>query len=263
MKILFENYALTSVITSLYTSANYSPYNLVHIFLRKRYQNTAGVDTLTFMMPADKSVNCFYFGYHNALEAYRLTEDGEERVTEDGYTRSISSAGMTITLKDYLGNTLYTETMLLIEQFYALHFDTVEGVRSIEVSIDWTGVGAGYLGGVGFGMDYTMPDPIANWQDGALDNSIVGESLTGQVTQTRIEPLIDRTFNFAHVTREQYAAIKDYINAVGNGRPFWIDCFEGAQDLMIPMYARIMGGIQSPAREDKKYSFTLNFREAR
>ena len=45
MRILFDNYALAATVTSLDASGNYPPTNLVHPFLRKRYQNITGDDT--------------------------------------------------------------------------------------------------------------------------------------------------------------------------------------------------------------------------
>ena len=94
MRILFENHALEATVTSLDASDKYPPTNLIHPFLRKRYQNITGDDTITLLFETDKTVNCLYFGYHNADQEELLTEDGEELTTEDDDVLLLASANI-------------------------------------------------------------------------------------------------------------------------------------------------------------------------
>lgn len=264
MKILFENYALIATISAPDESDNYPATNLVHPYLRKRYQNVTGADTITCTFATDKSIDSFYYGYNNADEAWRLTEDGEVRITEDEYIRWISSSDMTINLKDYLGNVLYTTTFTQTEDFGAIHFAQVDLVRSIEIVIDWSGVGGAYLGGVGFGLSTELPDPLADWLDLDIDETEVMRTKAAFVSQEYAEPYKERTYNFTNVSQEDYQDIKTKISAIGRGRPVWVDCFEDNHTFQLPFYATIDGGIQNVEREEGgTWKFTIVLKEAR
>jgi hypothetical protein len=265
MKILFENFALPpTTISAPGQSENYPATNLVHLYLRKRYQTVTGADTIRFLFTKDQSVDSFYYGYNNASEAWFLTEGGETVITEDGITIWISTASMLLNLKDYLGNILYTETIAQTEQFGASHFARVDMVRSVEIVIDWSGVGGAYLGGVGIGLSTTLPNPRFDWGDAKEDDSDVTRTPAGFVNQDYAEPFLVRTYNFRNVSRTDYLDIRDKLSAIGSGRPVWIDCFEGDHTFMAPFYATVDGGIQNSTREEGgKYSFTLTFKEAR
>lgn len=266
MKILFENFALPpTTITAPGQSENYPATNLVHPYLRKRYQTVSGADTITFDLKSDKAIDSFYYGYNNASEEWRITEDGELRITEDGETRWISSASMTVNLRDYLGTLLYTMTAAQTEQFGAFHFAQVEMVRFVEIVIDWAGVGGAYLGGVGFGISTELDFPLADWLDHDLDESEVSRTPAGFVSQEYAEPYIERTYNFTNISQADYLDIRAKIKAIGKGRPVWIDCFEEDHTFQAPFYATIDEGIQNPSRDPDlgTWSFTLVFKEAR
>lgn len=270
MKILFDNYARIdiedpTVYSSLDASTNYPVANLGHPFLRKRYQNVTGADTITVTFAADETVNSFFVGYHNAREEIRLTEDGDDRITEEGDLRLISTSKLTMNLYSYAGVLLYTEDLYLTNQFEAIHFAAVENVRYATIVIDWSGLGAGYLGGIGLGLCYTMPDPQADWLDGKEDNSTAESSLTGQAMQDYVEPQTLRVFNFNAVPEATYQSIKDSIYAIGKGRPVWIDFTELDHTFFLPGYFTIENGIEGAKRVPgkKTWSFTLTFKEAR
>lgn len=263
MKVLFENFALNSTVTSETFSANYPPSNLTHIFLRKRYQNTTGSDLITFQLDQDRSVNSFYLGFHNADEIALLTEAGENILTEAGESILIASADVTVKLYDYNGTLLYTHTGTLSNQFEAYHFTQVDLVRSVTLELDWLGLGnIGYMGGAGFGMSYAMPDPVANWIDGLSDNSVYNKNLIGQYTQNYVEPQNERTFSFFGVRRETFDEIKALVRSVGIGRPLWVDFFEEAHDIMLPCYC-VCGGLDGVSNAKMVYAFQIKFTEAR
>jgi hypothetical protein len=128
-------------------------------------------------------------------------------------------------------------------------------------------VGAGYLGGIGLGVSYEMPENtvMADWSDGTVDNSIFESNSIGQSTQNYVEPLVERQFKFADVPRTDFLKIKSAFSEMGNGRPFWIDFTDKNHEYFIPGYMKLKNGIESPARESgvDAYSFGLTFQEAR
>ena len=264
MRILFDNYALAATVTSLDASGNYPPTNLVHPFLRKRYQNITGDDTITFQFETDRTVNCIYFGYHNADQEELLTEDGEVITTEGDEVLLLASANINYYLYSYSGTLLYSGTINMVNQFEAIHFDDVPLVRRVTVETEWSGLGlSGYLGAVGIGQDYEMPGADSEWMNGLEDNSIVMRSDVGQYLQNYVEPQDTRSFVWSGVLPAEYLVIKDSIKTIGKGRPVWVDFFENSHDQVQPGYCVIGGSIESPQRNKHTYSFQLTFTEAR
>lgn len=262
MKILFDNKALDAAITSETYSANYPPENLVHPFLRRRYQTTTGLDNITFTLPADASINSIYFGFHNAQDLSLITEEGDYLTTEDGLYLSLASADVSVKLYNLQNTLLYQKDGILLSQFEAFHFSTINLVRKIVISLDWGGISNVYLGGVGFGLSYTMPDPVANWASGVLDNSVVDSNLVGQYTQNYVEPQDTSAFNFFGVARETFDEIKANVKSVGVGRPVWVDFFEEGHAIMPPCYS-VFGGLESVSNSKMVYAFQMKFTEAR
>jgi hypothetical protein len=269
MKILFENFAMLDVVdpptyTSLTASSNYPVENLGHMFLRKRYQNVGGSDTVRVTFHEDETVNSFFIGYHNARYLSLLAEDGDYWLTEEGDEWIVTTSEIVINLYNYAGVLLYTSTMNLTNQFEAIHFADVANVRYAEIVLDWEGLSAGFIGGIGIGYCYEMPEPFADWIDGLEDNSITEQSLTGQAMQDYVEPKILRPFNFHHVPHADFLAIKNAIAAAGKGRPLWVDFTEDNHALFLPGYMLLENGIESLEREEGgKWSFSLTFKEAR
>jgi hypothetical protein len=263
LKILFENYALDATVTSTSASTNYPPSNLVHPFLRKRYQNITGDDLITFLFDADKTVNSIYFGFHNADEETLLTEDGEVLTTEDDIELFISTATLIYSLYSFGNTLLYTGTLNMVNQFEAVHFTAVPLVRMVTVETQWSGLGnAGYLGGVGIGNSYTMPYFSTAWDNGMIDNSPVSSSLVGQVLQNYIEPQDIKKFTWNGVTSTIFAEIKALVKSTGKGKPIWVDYFEESHDIVQPIYA-ITTGIENASRNEMLYDFSMTFTEAR
>lgn len=263
MRILFDNYALQATVTSVDASGNYPPTNLVHPFLRKRYQNITGDDLITFQLPNDRTVNCLYFAYHNADTEELLTEEGEYITTETDEILLLSSANLNYYLYSYTGDLLHSGSIDMVDQYVAVRFADVPMVRRVVVETEWEGMGAGYLGAVGFGQDYEMPGADSDWTNGIEDNSVIMRSNVGQYLQNYIEPQDVRAFSWSGVLPSDYLYIKNSIKTIGKGRPVWVDFFEDSHDQVQPGYCVISGSIESPQRINHTYSFQLTFTEAR
>lgn len=263
MRILFENYALEATVTSTNASTNYPPGNLVHPFLRKRYQNLDGSDTITITFPADRTVDSVFLGYHNADEEELLTEGGDVITTEQDDPLLIVSANLTVKLFNLAGTQLYENNIVMLNQFEAIHFTALNFVRRVTIVIDWQGLGKkGYLGGVGVGLSYDMPYFNAEWSNGMLDNTVVNRSLVGQVLQNYIEPQDTKTFTWNGVLPDIFTEIKTLVKQTGTGRPIWVDFFEESHEIVAPIYATI-GGIEGAQKNKGTYTFSMTFTEAR
>jgi hypothetical protein len=261
MKILFDNAASRATISSINELANYPASNLVSPFAEERWQedfseDPAAVITVTFDNPED--IDSLFFTYTNATGIYAVTntgaiahgymhdveatDDGEEIVTDDGYDIGIIEA---IKLSD------------------GIYWDSVqEDVTSVTIYVFGT-ENPLYLGEIGLGLSYSMPNPLANFGEGFEDNSIIASSQYGQVVQNYIDPLAVDSYNFVGVTRETLVDIKEKYKAVGVGGKVWVDLTSEKHEFKTPMYAVISAPFQSALMGNGKYSFTLSFTEAR
>jgi hypothetical protein len=249
MKILFDNLAELATISAPGESGNYPASNLANIFLRKRYQALTGSDTITFTFTSDQVIDSFFYGYNNK----RL---GDAAVY-----------AMTTTFRDSLGASLGVQTIAACANFGAIYFTTISAVRTVEVAISWAGAGAAYLGGIGFGQAYTMPETnlLADWGDAVEDNSTVDTTEAGAVIRDYAEPLTLRPVNFAYVERDDYLVIKNYLATTGKGKPLWVDPFDEDHTFMLPLYAQIVDGMQNATKDPERqyWSFSLVLKEAR
>lgn len=263
MRILFENYALEATVTSTNASTNYPPTNLTHPFLRKRYQNLDGSDTITVLFESDKTINSLYFGYHNADEEELLLENGDILTTEQDDPLLVTTAKITYNVYNLGGTLLLSGSVDMVNQFEAVHFTDIQFVRRVTIVIEWDGLGKmGYLGGIGIGRSYIMPYFNTGWQNGMLDNTVVNRSLVGQVLQNYIEPQDTKTFNWTGVRPEAFTEIKLLVKSTGIGRPVWVDFFEESHETIAPIYATI-NGIEGAQKTEGTYNMSMTFTEAR
>jgi hypothetical protein len=233
MKILFDNALASATLSSLYASPNYPAANLQHRFLKKRFQAIVGSDTIRMEWATAKTVNSVFVGYTNATAfVLRLYDAGAALLA----THSFTSSDL------------------------ASHFASVSGVRAAELDVS-NALSSVYVGGIGIGEAYTMPDPRNDWNDGLLDNSLVSSSADGQVSANMIESLRSMPFNFFTVGREDFIAIRALVAPVNKGVPLWVDPFHLDHSKLLPIYSTIeIGNI---AKKDKLFEFTLNVTEAR
>jgi len=235
MKILFENKALDATFSCLNQNVGYSVDNITHQFLKKRFQSTSNTDTITGILTTTESISCFFYGLTNAIE---------------------------IVLKLYSAADilLHTEIITDINYIDSIYFTSVEAKYfTIELTTTDTYV---YLGGIGIGNCYTMPDIKSPWDELFEDNSIVSNSIDGQVLQNYFEPLKEFKFNIPNNLKETKDEIKEYFVTAGRGGKIWIDLFEDNHDFFMPMYAIILNSF-NPKKNGIRYSFDLQIREAR
>jgi hypothetical protein len=234
MKILFSNLLLTvSTLSALHTNADYLVANLAHPFLKKIFKSAAASDSVTLTWATSQVINCIYLGFTNATTLVAYLYD--------------------------VSDTLLS-TIALTASDPGKSFAAVAGVRKAVITIT-VGSGVVYLGTIGIGAGYTMPDPIADWKDASLDNSARIRSPDGQSMMNKIPPLRLFASNFKVREYETYLAIKDLVDAVSH--PVFADPFELAHDKYLPLYCDIDGGFGNPMKGDRQFTFSLNFLEAR
>jgi hypothetical protein len=215
-------------------SLNYPALNILDEFLHKRFQSLALADRLTWDYNyALVDVDCFFYSFHTMTAA-------EVRLYNMGL--------------------LASHVINPIEASGAIYF----AKQSIdELKLLFSGPAAPlYLGGCAFGEAYTMPDPLAEWEDGAEDNSAFESSPMGQGLQNYIAPLYAVTYSFANVDNATAQAIKAMFDAVGVGGHFWIDRHELNHGFRAPFYATLLEPVK-PVKSGNKYKFNLKIREAR
>jgi hypothetical protein len=234
MKILFSNLLLTSTPSALHPNGNYPVANLSHAFLKKIYKSTSNVDTITLDWATDQIINCLYCAFTNAT---------------------------TIQVKLYSSVGTLLKTIDLTAADPGATFAAVPYVRQAKIEITSPGGALAYLGSIGIGLAYTMPDPLANWKDGSLDNSTKTRSPDGQVLMNKVPPLRRFAANFKVTDYETYLAIKALVDAVS--RPVFADVFELAHSKYLPLYCDIDGGFGNPDKGDREFTFSLNLLEAR
>ncbi len=237
MKILYDNVALAyETIASDDGSPNYPAQNLVSPFLEKRFQSTVLADRVVFDFDyTPYTVNCFFYAFHTMSE---------------------------IVFELYSGGALvYTQTIAAPEaNSGAVHFAPVV-MDELRVIVAAAGAPL-YLGGVGFGESYVMPDPLADWPEDISDASVADGSPMGQDVQEYVDPLDVLTYNFSNVERTVAETIKDIFKAVGVGGHFWIDPTERNHAFQRPLYVTLLEPV-APVKSGLRYSFTLKCREAR
>ena len=248
MKILFTNLLDTATLTAGGSSVNYPLANLQHPFLKRKFQQlvalSGGVmsdaDALTLTWTTDQTIDFIAAGYTNAT---------------------------TLTLKLYDSADTLLDTQVFTSPGLGKSFTAVTGVRKAKVLMD-NGTGDSpmtlYLGGLGIGQGYAMPDPFHDWKDELLDNSFGEITIDGQVSAQYIEPLRVLRFSFITADRTIFAYILAQVKALGKYTPLWILPFSDALATVPAMYATIPGGVENQDRDDiYRYTFDLTLQEAR
>jgi len=238
MKILFKNIIENnSGISATNQSLNYPVGNIAHPFLKKRFKSTGTTSLIIIDFDTDQCVSCFFWGYH-------------------------SMTSFDVEFKNSVGTVLHTLNITTTPntQVDSEYFPEITTVRSIEMTInDSTGV---YLGGLGAGCCFTMPNFISEYKKGNQDSSFDVESNDGQSLQNYSKPKRVYGLNFGALNDETTNLINDEYVLVGIGKPLYIDIFENLQSKEPPIYAKILTALNFN-KNKLSATFALQIREAR
>lgn len=235
MKILFNNVFEDASWSATNESLNYPVANLAHPFLRKRFQSTSTSSLVTASFGSDQTMSCLFYGYHN------LTS-------------------LTVVFRNSGGGTLLTLNITSPEDIGVEDFTELTTVRSVEFTLN--GASGFFLGGVGAGSCYMMPDPLAAYEPGNEDNSDFSESPYGQTLQNFVEPLRELEYGFRDEEGTIYKEIDALYKSVGVGKPLYIDLYEDNRDKEPPIYAKLIRALSFPY-SPRRHNFTIRLREAR
>jgi hypothetical protein len=264
MRILFDNAARRSTITSTNELANYPPENLVSQFLEERWQEQfnsppSAIITIAFDDPED--LDSLFFGYSNIDGIYAVTNTGaradlaisdDNEGTSDFLDDIVTSSGDEIAITDEL----------YYENAGAIYWSALQtGVTSVVIYV--FGVANPlYLGGIGIGPSYKMPNPVGVITEGFLDQSPAAGSVFGQSLQTRIQALREESYNFTGIKRPVVKEIWAGYLSVGVGGKVWLDVTENNHNFKEPMYCQITA-VPATSKDGVYYSFSMSFLEAR
>jgi len=233
MRFLFTNEILNGVLSATNENTNYPVENIQDRFLEKRFQDDGGSSVITIEYTSDISANCLFYAFHDL---------------------TVLSA----VYKDSTGATLATVAPSTIEDVGIEYFTKLTTIRTIEITI--TG---NYIGGLGTGVYYQMPNPLADFPLALQDNSYVFQSPSGQVLSNYEKPLKAQSFNFKDETNTIANELKSRYITLGAGTPFYADFFEGNRiDFFEPMYCYFT---EAPGdqKNGRRRDLAVNLLEAR
>lgn len=211
-------------------SSFYPLSNLKHPFLKKIYKATANDSTVTIEFASPSSVDCCFIGLTNSASAVlRLYSASDVLLSTENINVSTS------------GNV----------------FTKVSGVSYC--TIGFSATAPVYVGNIGVGESYTMPDPIAEVIPDFVDNSEESISADGQLIVNKVEwlKLIESSYFVDNL--DDYNYIYALFRAVD--RPIWVAHFENTTDTINPLYSKVT--FKAGKKKDKLYEFSVTVQEVR
>lgn len=241
MIFLFENKLLDSSVSSLYANTNYPASNLLSPFLYKKYKATTFSDTIRVVLPKNKSVDCFFYGYSNASSMTIRLYDNTSALL---LTKTVDCAGNTKILKSG-----------------SVYFDKIT-VRIIEIDASCIVTEDLYIGGIAIGEGVYDVLPSATFAKSFSEKSTKSASDYGQVSYQYIPSLLVYTLSYQAVIRDIYHGIIDKFYPVGSGF-IWIDITEDNHNVYQPMYCTTDFISSAERTENERITFNIKFLEAR
>ena len=119
-----------------------------------------------------------------------------------------------------------------------------------------------YLGGLGAGEYYQMPDPEEAFSLPLRDNSHYEQSPSGQVLSNYEEPLEAPEFTFKGVSNDVANEIRSEYTTIGKGTPFYADFFENNRDFYSPLYC-FFTAEPGDKKNSRKRDYSVKLLEAR
>jgi len=230
MRILFKNETITASLSVLYENAQYPVTNLNHVFLKKIFKSTQNSDVITILFPSAIPINSIYVGLTNAIS---------------------------ITLRLYNVSSTLIDTKVVDTDKFSAVFTSIPSVKYVTVT--FSASAPVYVGTIGIGQNFIMPDPINDVVKGFIDNSIEADSLDGQTMMNKIEWL--RSVKSSHFVYDIDEYNEIYEQFSGISRPVWVDYFENTTNTINPVYGKTR--LSSPSKNDRLYSFKIETAEAR
>lgn len=228
MRILFNELFENATVLATNESLNYPVTNITHPFLQKRFQSTTTSSVITATWTTDQCMSCFFYGFH--------------------YLTSL-----TVVYKNSAGGTLLTLNITDPQDIGVEYFTELTTVRSVVITMNGT-----YIGKIGGGCCYTMPDVSAAYESGNNDNSSSSSSPHGQRLVNNIPKLRQLSYSFRELTQE----LKNEIDALYTPKSIFFDLYEGNRDKEPPIYGYFTEPFNFPY-EPRKYSLSIQIGESK
>lgn len=231
MRILFDNKLNSATLSALHANSLYPVTRLKDTFLKRIYKSTQPSDEITITFASEIKVDSIYIGFTNALTASVVLKSSTDTTIYSG------------TLNIHRGGGIITPTT---------------GVKSAVIT--FSGTENIYLGTIGIGDSYTMPDPLNDIIKGFVDNSKSYQSDDGQYAVNKIAWL--RSVKASFATTDDIDLYNEiYLLFASVDRPIWLDCFENVDGALNPMYCSVEFKVDS--KNDNIYKFSFEATEAR
>jgi hypothetical protein len=201
MKILFDNLILddNAVLTSTGVSDNYPLSNLKSRILTKRTQSLTNTLEFTIDFTSPVTIDCFAFGYTNGSS-----------ITVKGITQDIN----------YKTDIIYF---------------TKDTVSTLDVSI--IGTEPVYLGSIGVGIAYKMPNPLSYFGLDTNDTRTLSQNKYGISFQSDGVFVNSPNYVFKNISLSVKKEIENLY--LGIGSILWLDVFEENRDYQEPKYCTV------------------------
>lgn len=230
MRILPINEIITSTLSATNEDANYPVSNVNHVFVKKIFKATQNTSVITSTFGSLKDIDCCYLAYTNSSTAILKLYDASD----------ILLATKTVNLQTNGGI-----------------FKVVTGVKYITLTL--TATENVYLGTIGIGETYKMPNPDNNIIKGKIDNSITYQSSDGQFAINKIPWLISFPLSFTIFTMDLYNEIYGIFANIS--RPVWVDVYEELKNGLNPFCAKLE--YSEDSQTNRKYTFKIQCTEVR
>lgn len=268
MIILFDNLMEAGTLSAVNADENYPVSNLISPFLRQIYQSTGNTDTITLELTEDANVDALFWGFTNVNTMIVSFFDSTDTLIELIYLEGEKVGHYYGYGESYFygyDDEYYGYYDRESDHYYdpaSWHWDVpIENVRkiTIEATTDDTYL---YIGGIGVGKSYKMPDPDQGFSEGWLDNSIISRSQAGQSLAEYVTPLRQYGYSFSTVERSLMNELQQKYKEQGIGAHLWLDSTEKNHDFIAPMYG-ILEEWSESNKDGKRYNFDITLTEAR
>ena len=269
MRILFDNVLDVATLTSLNAEDAYPVRNLISPFLRQIYQASGATDTITIALTEDVDIDAIFWGFTNIRQMNVSMYDASDALLEliyieherVGYYYGYSD----IYLYGYDPDKYYGYFSRDSEAYFDpsswILPSVISGVRKIVIELA-TDEAKLYMGGMGIGLAYKMPNPDEQFTEGWIDNSVVSRSQAGQTVRDYVVPLRTYGFRFSTPDRETMNELRSIYKNCGIGAKLWLDGTERNHEFIPPLYG-VLDEWTENEKSGKQYKFGLTITEAR
>lgn len=230
MRILFNNLVNTSTLSATTENSFYPLANIKHPFLKKIYKATGNNTTVTITFSSVSSVDSCFIGLTNSASAV---------------------------LKLYSATRVLLATENINVSTNGNVFTKVSGVSYC--TIGFSATAPVYVGNIGVGKTYTMPDPLAEIIPDFVDNSEESISADGQLIANKVDwlKLVESSYFVDNI--DDYNYIYSLFRSID--RPIWVAFFENTVDTINPLYSKV--AFKAGKYKNRLYTFDVSVQEVR